>query len=183
MDEAVSERKKAMEIDPYSWPWVLIQTLNEDHAFDAAISEGRMRLGANPTNVTLHGELSRSYLRKGMEKEAAEELERSLTLDNNKAEAAAVQQAFGRGGYPAVLSMQLDELTKRSKKEYVSPMAFASGYGELHRKDETLRYLEEAYGERSPGLAWVQHSPEFDFLHGDERYRSLIRRIGLPPSY
>ena len=62
-------------------------------------------------------------------------------------------------------------------------MALASDFGELHRKEETLHYLEEAYNERSPNLAWVQHSPEFDFLHTDERYRSLIQRIGLPPAY
>ena len=57
-----------------------------------------MRLGANPTNVRLHRELSRSYLLKGMEREAAEELETSLTLDNDKAGAAAVRQAFSRRG-------------------------------------------------------------------------------------
>jgi hypothetical protein len=79
--------------------------------------------------------------------------------------------------------MQLEELKKQSKKEYVSPLTFAFDFGELHRKEETLRYLEEAYGERSPGLAYVQHSPEFDFLHTDTRYRSLVRRIGLPPAY
>jgi Tfp pilus assembly protein PilF len=181
-DEAVSERKKAMDIDPFSWPSVLVQTLNQDHAFDAAISEAHMRIGANPNNALLHYSLSTAYLRKGMEREAAEELETALRLDNDTAEATAVHEAFARGHYSAVLSMQLDELKKQSKKEYVSPMAFASDFGELHRKDETLRYLEEAYGERSPGLAWVQHSPEFDFLHGDQRYRALIKKIGLPPA-
>jgi TolB-like protein/DNA-binding winged helix-turn-helix (wHTH) protein len=183
MDEALNERKKAMDIDPYSWPFVLAQTLDENHAFDAAIGEARMRLGANQTNAALHSTLSAAYLHKGMEREAAEELETSLKLDNDKTGAAAVHDAFVRGGYSAVLRMQLDELKKRSKKEYVSPMALASDFGELHRKEETLHYLEEAYDERSPNLAWVQHSPEFDFLHTDERYRSLVQRIGLPPSY
>jgi hypothetical protein len=133
--------------------------------------------------VFLHSSLSAAYLHKGMEREAAEELETSLKLDNQKAAAAAVHQAFDRGGYSAVLRMQSDELRKQSKKEYVSPLTFAVNFAELHRKEETLRYLEEAYGERSPGLAWLQHLPEFDFLHTDERYRSLVQRIGLPPSY
>src|ERR1700751_4324619 len=119
----------------------MVQTLDQNHAFNAAISEAHMRLAAYPTSVPLHGELSRSYLLTGMEKEAAEELETSLTLDNDKAEAAAVHRAFSRGGYSAVLLMQLDELRKQSKKEYVSPMAFASDFGELHRKEDTLRYL------------------------------------------
>ena len=142
-----------------------------------------MRLGANPTNVSLHSALSGSYLHKGMEREAAEELETSLNLENDKAGAAAVHRAFSRGGYPAVLYMQLDDLKKRSKKEYVSPLTFAFNFGELHRKREALHYLEAAYQERSPGLAWVQHSPDFDFLHDDERYRAIIRKIGLPPAW
>jgi TolB-like protein/DNA-binding winged helix-turn-helix (wHTH) protein/Tfp pilus assembly protein PilF len=183
MDEAVSERKKAMDIDPYSWPWVLVQTLDQNREFDAAIKEARMRLGANPTNAALHITLSESYLHKGMEREAAEELETSLTLDNDRTEAAAVRQAFGRGGYPAVLYMQLDELKRQSKKEYVSPLTFAFDFGELHRKEETLRYLEKAYQERSPGLAWLQHRPEFDFLHDDKRYQTIVRRVGLSPTF
>ena len=183
MDEALKERKKAMDIDPYSWPWVLVQTLDENHAFDAAISEAHMRLGANPTNAVLHSALSRSYLHKGMERAAAEELETSLTLDNDKAEAAAVHRAFGRGGYSAVLQMQLDELRKQSRKEYVSPLTLASDSGELRRKEDTLHYLEEAYRERSPGLAWVQHLPEYDFLHGEKRYQTIVRKVGLSPTF
>jgi hypothetical protein len=97
--------------------------------------------------------------------------------------AAAVRQAFSRGGYSAVSYMQLDELKKQSKKEYVSPLAFAFKFGELHRKEDTLRYLEYAYRERSPGLAWMQQSPEFDFLHGDQRYQTIVKAVGLSPTF
>jgi TolB-like protein/DNA-binding winged helix-turn-helix (wHTH) protein len=182
MDEAIRERKRAMEIDPFSWSSALIQTFDWNRAFDAAISEAHMRLGANPTNPGLHRALWQVYLHKGEEREAAEELEKSLTLENDKAEAAAVHQAFSRGGYSAVLYMQLDELKKQSKKEYVSPFEFASEFAALHRKEDTLRYLEDAYRERSPVLAFVQHRPEFDFLHGDKRYRSIVQKIGLAPA-
>jgi tetratricopeptide (TPR) repeat protein len=183
MDEAVRERKRAMEIDPFSWPSALIQIFDWNRAFDAAISEAHMRLGANPNNAGLHSALSRAYLHEGKEREAAEELEKSLTLDNDEAEAAAVRQAFSRGGYSAVSYMQLDELKKQSKNEYVSPLAFAFKFGELHLKEDTLRYLEEAYRERSPGLAFVQHSPEFDFLHGDKRYQTIVKAVGLSPTF
>jgi len=29
----------------------------------------------------------------------------------------------------------------------------------------------------------IQNDPEFDFLHSDERYRALVKKIGLPPAY
>lgn len=79
--------------------------------------------------------------------------------------------------------MQLDELKRQSKNDYLSPPTFAYDFGELHRKEDTLRYLEKAYQERSPGLAWVQHFPEFDFLHGDKRYQTIVKRVGLSPTF
>jgi hypothetical protein len=56
-------------------------------------------------------------------------------------------------------------------------------YAQLGRREETLSLLEEAMRQHSPFLLWIQNDPAFDFLHSDERYRSLIRRIGLPPAY
>jgi hypothetical protein len=35
----------------------------------------------------------------------------------------------------------------------------------------------------SPFPLDIQNDANFDFLHTDERYRSLIQRIGLPPAY
>jgi hypothetical protein len=37
--------------------------------------------------------------------------------------------------------------------------------------------------QHSPLLLWIQNDPAYDFLHSDERYRSIIRGIGLPPAY
>jgi hypothetical protein len=33
------------------------------------------------------------------------------------------------------------------------------------------------------GLGCANDDPAFDFLHSDERYRSIIQRIGLSPAY
>jgi hypothetical protein len=48
---------------------------------------------------------------------------------------------------------------------------------------KTLALLEEAHRQHSPLLLDIQNDPTFDFLHGYERYRSVIRRIGRPPAY
>jgi hypothetical protein len=40
-----------------------------------------------------------------------------------------------------------------------------------------------SYRQRCPQLLWIQTDPAFDFLHQDARYQSLIRQLGLPPSY
>jgi hypothetical protein len=69
----------------------------------------------------------------------------------------------------------------RARKSYVSPLWLAFRTARLKRKEETLRLLEESYLERSPWLVMIQNEPEF--LHSDECYRALVKKIGLPPAY
>ena len=32
-------------------------------------------------------------------------------------------------------------------------------------------------------LIHMQYEPDFDFLHTDERYREIVRKVGLPPAF
>jgi hypothetical protein len=120
MDKAVRERKKAGHRHLF-----LALGVGSDFRRESLIRRSHQRgpyaLGSQPHQRGTHGVLSRAYLYKGMEKEAAEELQKSLTLDDEKAEAKAVHEAFGQGGYLAVRSMQLDELKKQAKEKNVSP--------------------------------------------------------------
>jgi len=53
----------------------------------------------------------------------------------------------------------------------------------LEQREETLSSLEEAYRGHDPLLLWVQDEPAYDFVHSDERYRAIIKGMGLPPAY
>jgi hypothetical protein len=108
-------------------------------------------------------------------------LEKLQELTGDKAAAANIRLAFEQGGYPAVLRWLISDLTRQSSKRYVSPVGLAVLYAQLGRREETLSLLEEAARQRSPHVLWMQNDPAFDFLRSDERYRSLIRRSGLPP--
>jgi len=59
----------------------------------------------------------------------------------------------------------------------------AYDYAFLKRKEEALDALEDAFRERDPWMVFLQKEPVFDFLHSDERYRALVRKMGLPPAY
>jgi hypothetical protein len=50
-------------------------------------------------------------------------------------------------------------------------------------RDAAIKALEEAYEARVPFMIFVQTEPDFDFLHNDPRYRAIIQKIGLPPTY
>jgi TolB-like protein/DNA-binding winged helix-turn-helix (wHTH) protein len=182
-DEALQEQRKATELDPFARPWGLGEALLSARQFDAALNEALVKSDAQPNNADLHVLLSQAYFYKGMEKEAEEENERALQLAGKKELLAEHVQVYQRGGYRAVIAWRVDVLKRRAAKKYVSPMNFADTYGQLGRKEETIRYLEESYRERSPDLVLLQNEPNFDFLHSDPRYRAIVNKMGLPPAY
>jgi tetratricopeptide (TPR) repeat protein len=154
--------------------------------YDAAINDARQRLETQPEDAGLHWILCESYRRKGELKEAAQEWEKLMLLMGDKGEgisAATIRRAFEKGGYKAALLENASYLKRRSATQYVSPVDLALQYAQLGRREETLSYLEEGLRQHSPLLLWIQNDPAYDFLHGDERYRSIIKRIGLPPAY
>jgi TolB-like protein/DNA-binding winged helix-turn-helix (wHTH) protein len=182
-DEALREQKIAVELDPLPRQWLMIVSFFQTRQFDAALKDAKMRVEVRPKSGGLHGLLSAAFWFKGMEKEAAEELETSMRLDGDPESALAVHRAFARGGYKAVLEYHLGELRKDAAHGYVSPFLLAEACSDLKRKDEALSYLEAAYQERSPKLVHIQSTPRFDFLHSEPRYQAIVRKMGLPPAY
>jgi TolB-like protein/DNA-binding winged helix-turn-helix (wHTH) protein/Flp pilus assembly protein TadD len=182
-EEAIEAEKKAMELDPFERPFAMAFTYFLARQYDASINEARLRLETRPDDISLHWALWEAYRRKGAEKEAAQELEKMLLLQGWTNSAAAIHRQFERGGYKAVVFGQVDYYKKLSEKQYVSPLQRAMYNAQLGRREETLALLEEGYQQHDPELLWIQNDPAYDFLHGDERYRSIIRRIGLPPVY
>ena len=182
-EEAIEAEKKAMELDPFERPFAMAFTYFLARQYDAAINEARLRLETRPDDISLHWALWEAYRRKGAEKEAAQELEKLLLLQGWTNSAAAIHRQFERGGYKAVVLGQVDYYKKLSEKQYVSPLQRAMYNAQLGRREETLALLEEGYQQHDPELLWIENDPAYDFLHGDERYRSIIRRIGLPPAY
>ncbi|MGC2213127.1 MAG: winged helix-turn-helix domain-containing protein [Silvibacterium sp.] len=182
--EAIASEKKAMELDPFVRPWGLAYIYWANRQYDAALVEDRQRLESNPHDPTTLGILAAVYRCKGMSAEAAKAWEDSLIASGDQADAASIRRAFAHGGYRAAVLWNLANLKKQSLQHYVSPVDLSLQYAQLGMREETLNQLEEAYRQHAPQLVEdVQEDPAYDFLHSDERYRSIIRRMGLPPAY
>jgi TolB-like protein/DNA-binding winged helix-turn-helix (wHTH) protein len=182
-EEALQEQKRATEIDPFERPWALGRAYYFVRQYDAAIEEFRMRAQTQSGALWVHSFLSKVYGFKGMEKESEQELEEDTRINSGEKAAAEIRRTYERGGRRAVLQLQLNDLKTRSRKEKVPPWELAEAYAALGMKDETLRQLGDLYRERSIYLVFLQDEPVFDFLHSDERYRALVKKIGLMPAY
>ena len=184
MDEALQEQRKAMELDPLARPWALGYALLRARQYDAALNEARVRSEAQPNNADLHDLLSQAFFMKGMEKEAEEEDERSLQLSGEKellAEQGASLPSWGLSSGTRVESRG-GQATGCQRVRFTDGVRWTC-MGRLRSTEETLRYLEQAYEERSPFLVFVQSDANFDFLHAEPRYRAIIKKMGLPPAY
>ena len=51
----------------------------------------------------------------------------------------------------------------------------------LFRSDQTFKYLEMAYEDRSFWLIWLRTDPRFDGIRSDPRYQDILRRMHLTP--
>ena len=178
--DALEAQKRATELDPFGRPGALAYSLMLARQYDAALKEVRLNLQGNPQDPVLRLTIYEVYRRNGMEKEAGETLEQMLVTSSDKASAASVRQAYRNGGYKALVQWQLSNAIARSSTHYVSPYHLAQFHAQLGHGQKALALLEEAYRQHAPPLLWVRTDPAFDFLHSDERYRSIIRGIGLP---
>jgi TolB-like protein/DNA-binding winged helix-turn-helix (wHTH) protein len=183
-DEAIAMQKQSTAINPFEHPGAMAEIYMCTRQFDAAIKDGEMRLKDFPVSVDVLQRLADGYHWKGMDKEAVEMLVRQISAAGDLPGSAVVRRAFETGGYAAVVRCQLAAFEKRARTGRVSTFKLADLHGRLGEHDETLALFERGVNERDPLLLLLaQSDPAFDFLHADPRYRSLIRKMGLPPMY
>jgi len=75
----------------------------------------------------------------------------------------------------------LAELLQQSKVSYVPPYMIAAIYSGLGQKDQAFEFLERAYQEKSPDLAYfLRVDLRIDPLRAEPRFTDLLRRMNFP---
>ena len=93
---------------------------------------------------------------------------------------AGLAHAYATIGKTAEAEKILGELQRQSTVSYVSPYMIAAIYSGLGQKDQAFEFLERAYLERSPALAYFFRADlRLDALRSDRRFRDIGQRIGL----
>src|SRR5438094_5411863 len=184
-DESIAIAKQAQEKDPLS-P-VIIATLGLAlffaRKYDQATEQFRNALELDPNNFLSHYRLGHIYSQEGLHREAIEEAQKSVALSGRSTETlAGLAQAYAAAGISEEMQKILDELNERSKERYVSPYYVAKIYALAGEKEQTLAWLEKAYDERNPDFIELKVEPALDSLRTDERFRDLLRRVGLAPA-
>jgi TolB-like protein/Tfp pilus assembly protein PilF len=84
-------------------------------------------------------------------------------------------------GEPARARQRLDALHALEAKQYVDPVTFAEIHCALGEMDETLRWYEKAFVDRTPNMVYALIGPRISReLAGNARYQAIVDRMGFP---
>jgi TolB-like protein/DNA-binding winged helix-turn-helix (wHTH) protein/Flp pilus assembly protein TadD len=181
-DEAVSQMRMALQVDPVSL-WAidsLSAQLYWARRYGEAVELARKSVEMDPNRVGGHFWLGLALEQKHDFPESIARLKRAVELSHDKWGMAFVAHARALSGDKAGARKILEDLEQRSNREYVSPWWMAMVYPDLGDKQKAFFWLEKAYRGREHDLVFSQVWPMFDSLRSDPRYKDLIRRVGLP---
>ncbi|HET8678060.1 MAG TPA: tetratricopeptide repeat protein, partial [Blastocatellia bacterium] len=181
-DQAISEAKRARELDPTS----LIVNATEAYVYyntrryDEAIDQCRKTLSLDPNFFAGRRYLSLALAQKGAYDEAIAEAQKAMAAARGsavvKAEYASTLALAGRR---AEAENIIEELKQISSERYLSPYHIATIYSCLGDKDEAFEWLQKAVDEQGDFLNYAKADPKLTNLYADPRYGELMRRIGL----
>ena len=183
-EEAITELKRAVELDPLSaqYPHDLGWVMYTARRYDAAIEQFQKALQMESGISNAYRGLGESYAYKGMYEKSIEAMQNLVkTSEGSSYALASLGWAYGVAGKKDDALKVLDTLKQKAKREPVTASDFAGVYLGLGDKDQALFWLEKTYEERSGVwiLVWANDFPIFDGLRAEPRFKALLKKIGL----
>ena len=188
-DEAVAEAKRTSELEPLSFTasshlgWILYLAGRNDEA----IAQCTKILSLDPTSFPAHRYLGLAYEQKGMYPQAIDEFKKGVQLSGSPLMLALLGHAYAASGKTKEARQVLSDLHDLSEsrdaesRRYVSPYTVAAIHAGLGDKEQTFKWLEQAYEERDVWLMNLKVDPVFAKLRSDKRFKDLLTRAGLRP--
>jgi len=180
LEESIAELKRAQELDPLSEINTYIGLSRYwARRYDMAVEEFQKALELYPEFWLPHLFLGWTYLQQGNMTRANEELAEALRLEDSPWTVASLAHASAVSGGRARACHLLDDLQRRTARQFVAPYFVARIYTGLSEKEQAFAWLEKAYDARDECLTWLKVDPTMDSLHADPRYPDLLHRLGL----
>ncbi|MFN2510672.1 MAG: winged helix-turn-helix domain-containing protein [Pyrinomonadaceae bacterium] len=178
--ESEAEHQEFEAFMPFGAGSGLLQHFYFTGQYARAVDYINRKLEANPNSPVLHNWLGLVYEQQGRTREATEEFQKAISLSQGIDGLGALGHVYAVSGKLDEAENTLRKLNELSKHRYVSPYQRAVIYAGLGKKDEALKLLEQAYGERSLLPVSLRLDPRLNELRGDPRFQEFIRRTGMP---
>ena len=180
-EEGFAEIEKALTLDPLSLPIKACSGCMFYFAgqYDRAIKQCTNTLEMDSGFILARHILTLAREQLSIYDDAIEEGLKIRKDFDSPQHIASLGYAYARSSKIVEATQLLDELLKLSQNEYVSSYYVAAFYAGLNKKEDALAWLEKALEERSTALVGLMVDPMFGSLHGDSRFKEILRKIGL----
>jgi adenylate cyclase len=182
-DRAITEGKRAVELDPLSLinnadlSWVYFNA----RRYSEAEAQARKTLEMDPRFYLAHYYLGEVLQFKGQLTEAIAEYKKAAELDDDPFVLGLLAQAYAKLGHRDEALKLLGQLQQLATRRYVTSYSFALVHIALGEKDKAIDWLERAYRDRAgPDIALIKVDPFLDDLRGDPRFEALIQKVTGP---
>ncbi len=184
MDEAVSQVRRAQEIDPKSimvyasalgsqWTFLMARRYAE------SIEEGRRAVDLAPENSFAHGHLGLALVQNGVFGEGIAELEEATRLEDAPLLKAFLAYGYAMAGRESDARALLSEVEEISRERYICAYEIAVAHLSLGDEDAAFEWLEKALEDRAACIPILNVDPRLDTLRDDPRYQALVEQIGF----
>jgi serine/threonine-protein kinase len=130
-----------------------------------------------PDSAIAHQLLGATYVQQKNYDAAIRELANATRT--NAGDAGNLGHAYAVAGNRAAATRILNDLLKRSQREYVKPLQIALIYIGIGDTNDALDYLERAYRENEGVVLLLATDPRLAPISGNPRFQSILRRGGL----
>jgi TolB-like protein/Flp pilus assembly protein TadD len=179
LPEAIEEVKRDLELDPVSSR----SFMNAGFAYyfarqyDDALAQIQRAYSLEPNPPEFLFPFGVIYAEKGMYREAVGEFQK---LGDQPHALGHMGNTYARMGRAAEARQMISKLEEHVQKDGLGRYEIALVYAGLGEKDAAFGWLEKSFATRDKGLTYLKIDPCLDPLRSDQRFRDLIRRVGLP---
>ncbi|MBA2645939.1 MAG: tetratricopeptide repeat protein, partial [Pyrinomonadaceae bacterium] len=180
--EAMTEIKRALDLDPLSLPINLGVGLHHHmmRDYERAVEEYRKTLEMDSNFYMAHLGIGMAYEQLSRFEDAIAEYEKAIRISGRSPFVlAGIGHASAVLGHTEKARKILDELEQQSHWRYVSAYLVAVIHAGLDDKDAAFRWLQQACETRAEELLWLRVEPMLDSLRDDPRFADLLRCVRL----
>jgi len=180
--ESLEASHRALELDPLdlvinvhlAWHYWFAR------AYDQTIEQSRQSAELEPTSPWPAFFAGMGHAARGEVGSAIAEHRRAVDYGaDSPVMYAALGYSLALGGERKEAERVIARLNDVAARQHVSAYEIAIIHGTLGERDQMFDWLDRAYEERSAWLAYLAVDPRLDGVRDDERFRGLLRAVGL----